>query len=70
IVKNIDICKNDNYADINSLSKYIIQDWKSATSPRIGLQEYYISNDSFETQKEINNQINQFIQTINQYINI
>lgn len=68
-MKNIEICKNESYTDIECLSEYIKQDWKSAMLPHCGLKDYYIVDNDFEIQKSINSKINEYIDTLDKYIN-
>ncbi|WP_322459363.1 hypothetical protein, partial [Clostridium perfringens] len=70
IVKNIDICRNNGYSDIDELSEYIRQDWNSAMEIHTGLPEYYIPNCNFEIQKAINEAIKRQIMFIEEYLNI
>lgn len=68
IIKNIEICKNNKYSDIECLSEYIKQDWKSAMGSHCGLSDYYILDTNFEIQKNINCKISEFIDVIDTII--
>ena len=65
---NIDICRNANYGDIEELSAYIRQDWKSAMESHCGLPEYYIVHEDFRVQYSMNSAISEQIKAIGQRI--
>lgn len=69
IVKNIDICRNNGYSDIDELAEYIRQNWNSAIEIHTGLPEYYISNCNFEIQKAINEAIKIQMMFIEEFLN-
>ncbi len=56
IINNIDICRQNNYQNIEELSILIQKDWKSAMEIHTGLMNYYIPNSVIVNQT-ISNQI-------------
>lgn len=68
IIKNIDICREDDYKDIDELSKLIREDWKCAMESHSGLPEYYIQNKIFRIQSSVNEAISKQIVVIDKLI--
>ncbi len=64
IEKNIKLWDMDGRQNRDELKKCIITDWTSAKS-REGLYDYYIARDNFNTQKQLNEKINELIERIN-----
>ena len=69
IVKNIDICRSGCYSNIEKLTQLIKEDWCSASGAHTGLSEYYIPNEEFEIQKNMNSAISRKISVIEKHIN-
>ena len=69
IVRNIDISRDAHYAESNELTALIKDDWRIAFRSRDGLLEYYIQNDEFEVQRNMNAVISKQISEIDEYIN-
>lgn len=70
IIHNIEICKSNNWDDIEELSLYINQDWNSAMEIHTGLPEYYIPNEVFQIQKRTNKIIGNYIVEIGKIIEL
>ena len=68
IIKNIDICRENKYEDINELSMLVREDWNSAMEVHTGLPEYYMPNNSFEIQKAMNIVIHEQILVVGKLI--
>ena len=68
IVKNIDICRSDCYADIEELTTLIKEDWHTSFGARTGLLDYCIPNAEMEIQKNMNCAISRQISVIERYI--
>ena len=68
IVRNIDICRENEYADIVELSELIQQDWSSAMHVHTGLPEYYIDEDVYQARVSINNTLHEHILEIDKQV--
>ena len=68
IVKNIDVCRSESYADIEELTRLIKEDWCTAFGAHVGLYEYNIPNGEFEIQKSMNHAISRQLSVIKGYI--
>ena len=62
------MCRDNNYEDIDELSKLIKTDWKSALEPHTGLSNYYIPSSIFQIQKSMNAAISDQIFVITKLI--
>ena len=69
IVKNIDVCRSECYADIEELTTLIKEDWRTACGAHDSLLDYYIPNVELEIQKNMNCAISRQISSIKRYIN-
>lgn len=70
IVKNIDVCRNNNYDDIDELSNLISSDWKSAMIPRVGLCDYFIYDNNAEIRESMNTALCDQISVLNKLMDI
>ena len=68
IVKNIDVCRSECYADIEELTMLIKKDWRSACGAHNSLLDYCIPNAEMEIQKNINLAISRQISVIERHI--
>lgn len=48
IIRNIDICREDQYKTAYELTPLIQQDWKSCMNNHVGLMEYYFPDGDYE----------------------
>ena len=69
IIKNIDTCRNGCYSNIEELTQLIKEDWRSAFGAHTGMLEYYIPDEKFEVQKNMNSAISKKISVIGKHIN-
>lgn len=65
ILKNIKICRDDNWNDIEELSKYIKEDWDEATKLHVGQYSDSFYLDEYDYDSEINDEIDRFVQECN-----
>ncbi len=64
IEKNIRLWEVDGRENTEELKVCIKSDWASAIS-RDGLYDYYIARDDFNSQKQLNEKVNELIELIN-----
>ena len=53
IVRNIDICRANQYEGLDELSELIQREWRCAMENHAGLPEYYIPNSDFKVQSSM-----------------
>ena len=68
IVKNIDVCRSESYADIEELTRRIKEDWRTACGAHNSLLDYCIPNAEMEIQKNMNRAISRQISAIDRHI--
>jgi len=55
--KNISICREYHFTDVEELVKILNEDWKNANNVYTGIPEYYIFLEDFQKRIKVNNQL-------------